>query len=57
MRLPGSDLTRNAVLSVKGAHLDPVLHVAIIDDLQDFLLFDGQFIRLRRLETGNRSDD
>lgn len=32
-------------------YLDPVLHVAIINDLQDFLLLNGQFIGLRRLET------
>lgn len=31
-------------------YLDPVLHVSVINDLQDFLLLYGQFIGLRRLE-------
>lgn len=37
------------------AHLDPVLHVSIVNDLQDFLLLDGQFVWLRCLET-NKQD-
>lgn len=42
----------NAGISIKREHhLDPVLHVSVINDLQDFLLLNGQFIRLRRLET------
>lgn len=36
---------------IECGHLDPVLHVAVVNDLQDFLLLDGQFIGLRRLET------
>lgn len=33
------------------AHLDPVLHVSVVDHLQDLLLLNGQFVRLRRLQT------
>lgn len=37
-------------------YLHPVLHVSIIDDLQDFLLLDGQFIWLRSLEMTNNQE-
>lgn len=33
------------------SYLDPVLHVSVINDLQDLLLLDGEFIWLRRLQT------
>lgn len=38
-------------VGIEREYLDPVLHVPVINDLQDFLLLDGQFVGLRRLET------
>lgn len=41
-----------AATTENAKYLHPVLHVSVIDDLQDFLLLDGQFVWLRGLGTG-----